>query len=486
LRMLLTETALLSLIGAAAGLLLATVAIRLLVRLAPANLPSFREVALDLPTLVVTLSVSLAAGLLFGLGPAWRAWRMRADRPTGDRTTEDRARARRVLVVTEVALAAVLLIGAGLLIRSFRELRSVDLGFRPEGLLTLRLDLPIARYEAIPVQEAFLARLDESLRSTPGAESAGMVTELPLTGWRMMHNLIVEGQPAHPEGREPETYTHEVSPGFFATMRTPIVAGRGFTDRDIAGAPLVAVANEAFVRHYFPGGDALGGRARWARGTPDAWMTIVGVVPDIRFESIDEPQPPTLYTPLAQKQQPWKRWTSIVLRGNDGTPARLVEAAKQAVWRIDPALPVTAIATMPEVIGESVSARRFNLVLLSAFAAVAVVLAFIGVYGVLAQLVAQRLREVGVRVALGATPSDILGLMLRQGAPLVAWGLVCGGIGALLLTRLLRSLLWGVSPTDPMTFGAVLGSLALLGGLASVLPARRALRVDPAVVLRSE
>jgi putative ABC transport system permease protein len=487
LRMLLTEAALLSLLGAAAGLILATQAIRLLVRLAPGDLPSFREVALDLPTLVVTVSVSLAAGLLFGLGPAWRAWRMRAVRPAGDRTTEDRARARRALVVAEVALAAVLLIGAGLLIRSFRALQGVDLGFRPEGILTLRLDLPSTRYEAIPDQEVFLARLDESLAAAPGVASAGLVTELPLSGWRMMHNMIVEGQPDVAEGSEPEIYTHEVSPGFFATMRTPLVAGRAFTERDAAGAPLVGVVNESFTRRFFPGSGAVGGRARWARGASEAWITIVGVVPDMRFEGIDEAQPPTIYTPMAQKQQAWKRWTAIVLLGRDAAPPeRLAEAAKQAVWRLDPALPVTAIAPMTQVIDDSVSARRFNLVLLSAFAAVAVALAFIGVYGVLAHLVAQRTREVGVRMALGALPSDILRLMLRQGAPLIAWGVACGGIGALFLTRLLRSLLWGVSPTDPATFGAVLASLAALGALASVLPARRALRVDPASVLRNE
>jgi len=389
-------------------------------------------------------------------------------------------------VVAEVALAAVLLVGAGLLIRSFRALESVDLGFHPEGLLTLRLDLPIARYEAIPDQEAFLARLDESLGAAPGVASAGLVTELPLGGWRMMHNMIVAGQPAVPEGQEPEIYTHEVSPGFFAAMRTPLVAGRVFTDRDVAGAPLVGVVNEAFARRYFPAAGAVGGRARWARGAPDAWMTIVGVVPDVRFEGVDEEQPPTIYTPLAQKQQPWKRWTSIVLLGRDVPPERLVETAKQAVWRLDPALPVTAAAPMTEVVEASIGARRFNLVVLSAFAAIAVALAFIGVYGVLAHLVAQRTREVGVRVALGATPSDILRLMLRQGVTLVASGVACGGVGALCLTRLLRSLLWGVSPTDPATFAAVLASLAAVGAVASVLPARRALRVDPAVVLRNE
>ncbi|HKQ97221.1 MAG TPA: ABC transporter permease [Candidatus Polarisedimenticolia bacterium] len=486
LRMLLTEAALLSLAGAAGGIVIATQAIRLLMRFAPEDLPAFRHVALDLTTLAVTLLVSLFAGLLFGLGPAWHAWRLRATRPSEERTTGDRAGARRVLVVAEIALAAVLLIGAGLLVRSFQALQGVDLGFEPDDLLTLRLDLPIARYAEIPAQEEFLTRLDRELAGMPGVAAAGMVSELPLTGWRMMHNMIVEGQPAVAEGSEPEIYAHEVSPAFFATLETPLTAGRAFTEADRAGAPLVGIVNEAFARRYFPAGNALGGRARWARGTPDAWMTIVGVVRGMRFEGIDEEQPPTFYTPLAQKQQPWKRWTWIALRSPDARSPRLAEAAKATVWRLDPALPVTAVATMPDVLTASVSARRFNLVLLSAFAVVAMLLAAIGVYGVLAHLVALRRREVGVRVALGALPADILWLMLRQATPLVAWGVLCGGVGALLLTRLLRALLWGVSPTDPMTFGAVLAGLATLGLVASVVPARRALRVDPAEVLRSE
>jgi putative ABC transport system permease protein len=248
----------------------------------------------------------------------------------------------------------------------------------------------------------------------------------------------------------------------------------------------VGVANEAFVRRYFPDRSPLGARARWARAERDAWITIVGVAPDTRFEGLDVEQPPTLYTPLAQKQQPWKRWASIVIRSRDARPMQLAEAARQAVWRLDPALPITDVVPMTAVITQSVSARRFNLVVLSAFAALAVLLAAVGVYGVVAHLVAQRSREIGVRVALGAQRSDILRLMMRQGYPLVAWGLACGGITALGVTRVLRTLLYGVSPTDPLTIAAVLAGLALLGGLASLLPARRALRVDPVEVLRAE
>ncbi len=269
-------------------------------------------------------------------------------------------------------------------------------------------------------------------------------------------------------------------------MGTPLVLGRAFTDRDTAASPLVGVVNRAFVRRYFPDRSPIGARARWARVSQDAWITIVGVAPDTRFEGLDEEQPPTLYTPLAQKQQPWKRWASIVVRSRDARPRRIAEAIKRVVWRLDPALPITDIAPMISVIGESVSARRFNLVVLSVFAALALILSFVGVYGVLAHLVAQRSREIGVRMALGAQRGDILRLMLRQAYPLIAWGLACGGTGALLVTRVLRTLLYGVSPTDPVTFAVVLAGLAVLGCLASLVPARRAMRVDPVVVLRAE
>jgi putative ABC transport system permease protein len=486
LRQLLTETALLSLSGAGAGIVLASLEMRLLERLMPGDLPSFRSIGLDGRTLLMTLLVSLAGGMLFGLGPAWHAWRLRASRPSGERTTEGRAPARRVLVVAELALATVLLIGAGLLIRSFWQLRNVTLGFDPDRVLTLRLNLPASRYDAIADQETFLWRLDHDLRQVPGTAAAGLISELPLSGWHMMHNMIVEGQPSVPEGQEPEVFTHEVSPDYFTTMGTPIVLGRGLTDEDTSTSPLVGVVNQAFVRRYSPDRSPLGVRARWARGSPDAWMTIVGVVPDMRSESLDEPQPPTIYTPLVQKQQPWKRWASIVVRSRDAAPLLLADAIKQVVWRHDPALPITEVTPMTEVLSESVKARRFNLVVLSVFAALAMILAAVGVYGVLAHLVAQRSREIGVRMALGAQSSDILRLMMRQGYPLISCGLACGGIGALLVSRVLRTLLYGVSPTDPLTIAAVLAGLALLGCLASLVPAWRAMRVHPATVLRAE
>ncbi|HEV8702920.1 MAG TPA: ABC transporter permease [Candidatus Polarisedimenticolia bacterium] len=485
-RQLVTESAVLSILGGGAGVLLASRGVDLLVRLMPTELPSFHHVAIDSRTMIYTLLVSVATGLVFGVAPALHLCNAGAVRPSGARSTEGRSSLWRALVIAELALATVLLIGAGLLIRSYWHLRSVALGFEPDRVLTFRLTLPASRYEPIPAQESFLARLDQGLRASPGVAAAGLVSELPLAGWRMLHNMIVEGQAPVPEGREPEVHTHEVSPDYFVAMGTPLRRGRGFTDQDGPTSPLVGVVNEAFVRRFLPDRDPLGARARWARGEPDAWMTIVGVAADTRFEALNEDQPPTIYTPTTQKQQPWKRWTSAVIRSKAGDPMLLADSLRQVVWRFDARLPITDVAPMSAVIQESVSERRFNLMLLSAFAALAVVLAAVGVYGVLAHLVAQRSREIGVHMALGAQRSDIFRLMLRQGLPLIGWGMLGGGLGALCVTRVLRSLLYEVGAADPATFGSAMAGLALVGLLASFIPARRALRVDPAVSLRDE
>ena len=482
-RQLLTESTLLSLIGGAVGLVLSRYGLRALVALRTAALPSFYRMAIDPRTLGFAFLVALATGVLFGLAPAWQLARAPDLRPNGG-ATPYRSALRRALVVTQLSLALVLLIGAGLLVRSFLRLRSESLGFEAESVLTSRLSLPASRYESIAAQESFLKRLDEGLRDDPATRLSGLVSELPLGGWRMMHNMIVEGQPTVPEGQEPEVYTHEVSPGYFAAIGTPLLLGRGTTEGDTRTSPLVGVVNEAFVRRFAPDRNPLGLRARWARGEPDAWMTVVGVVADARFEALHESQQPTIYTPYSQKQQPWKRWTAVVVRSRSGDPTLLADAVRRRVRSLDAQLPVTDVEAMTAVMRESLSDRRFNLVLLSAFATMAFALAALGVYGLIAHLVAQRSREIGVRMALGAQRHDVLWLMLRQGLTLVACGIVCGGLGALGATRVLRSLLYGISATDPWTFGLAVATLALVGVLASFIPARRAMRVDPCVALR--
>ena len=485
-RQLVTESGLLSLLGGLAGAGLAWVGLRFLLALRPAGLPSLNPIVLDVEALGFAVLASCATGIAFGLAPAWHVARGGERLPSTGTTGAATSPVRRGLVVSQLALALVLLTGAGLLMRSFWILRSQPSGFEPEGVLTMRLSLPAARYESIPTQQAFLSRLEEGLRDLPGTRASGLVSELPLSGWRMMHNMIVEGEPTVPEGQEPEIYTHEVSPGYFAAAGTAILRGRGIERGDTAGAPLVGVVNEAFVRRFCAHRDPLGVRARWARGTPDTWMTIVGVVADARFEDLGETQSPTIYTPHLQKQQPWKRWTAIVVRVAGGDPMALANPVRAQVRRLDAALPINDVKPLTSVLLDSVSDRRFNLVLLSVFAALAFVLAVIGVYGVLAHLVAQRAREVGVRMALGARRLDVLWLMLRQGLPLIAGGVACGALGALAATRLMRSLLYGVEPGDPLTFVAAAGSLALVGLLASLIPAQRATRVDPTIALRAE
>ena len=485
-RQLVTESGLLSLLGGLAGAGLAWVGLRFLLALRPAGLPSLNPIVLDVEALGFAVLASCATGIAFGLAPAWHVARGGERLPSTGTTSAATSPLRRGLVVSQLALALVLLTGAGLLMRSFWILRNQPSGFEPEGVLTMRLSLPAARYESIPTQQGFLSRLEEGLRDLPGARAAGLVSELPLSGWRLMHNMIVEGEPTVPEGQEPEIYTHEVSPGYFAAAGTSILRGRGVDRGDTAGAPLVGVVNEAFVRRFCAQRDPLGVRARWARGAPDAWMTIVGVVADARFEDLGATQSPTIYTPHLQKQQPWKRWTAIVVRVAGGDPMALADPVRAQVRRLDAALPVTDVKPMTAVLLDSVSDRRFNLVLLSVFAALAFVLAVIGVYGVLAHLVVQRSREVGVRMALGARRLDVLWLMLRQGLPLIAGGVACGALGALAATRLMRSLLYGVEPGDPLTFVAAAGSLALVGLLASLIPAQRATRVDPTIALRAE
>jgi len=484
-RQLLTESVMLSLIAGTLGIAIAYAGIRGLLSLVPEDAAKIYEVRLDLVTLGFTFAISVLTGFVFGLVPALQAMRdgihVAGVRVIGGRTT-----ARRVLVVGEMALALILLTGAGLLIRSLWNLQNVPMGMKPDGVLTMRLTFPASRYGPIPTQVQFLTRLDEQLRTMPGAESAGLVSELPLSGWRMMHNMIVEGQPEVAAGSEPEIFTHEISPGLFKTMGAQLIVGRNFSEQDSATAPLVAIANEAFVKQYLSGRDPIGARARWARMNPPRWLTIVGVVRDMRFESLEDPQEPTIYTPYTQKLQVWKRFSAIVLRPRPGATAQVAEETKKAVWAIDPLLPVTHVLSMDDVMNESIQQRRLITLLLVSFAALAVVLTMMGVYGVIAYLVTQRKQEVGIRVALGARRIDVLWMMVRQGLPLLGLGVAIGSAGALACTRVLRRLLYATSATDLPTFIAVAALLAAIALVAIIVPASRATRIDPLTALRAE
>jgi putative ABC transport system permease protein len=383
-------------------------------------------------------------------------------------------------------VSLVLVTGAGLLIRSFWKLQSVDPGFRPERLLTLSLQLPIARYEEIPKQEDFFAKLDERVKNLPGVESAAIVSELPLAGSTIYHTLVVEGQSPATVGNEWEALAHEISPDYFRTMSIPFVRGRDFTRQDNENSEHVAVVTESFARQLLKGRDPIGTRVRWARLAKQDWLTIVGVVGDTKHSALDADDGSGIYTPLTQKIQPWKRWGVVTVKSRTSDVLSLAPALKQQIWSLDPQLPLTEVKTMDEVLSLSVAQKRFNAILLGIFAGSALVLAVVGIYGVISYLVTQRSHEIGIRMALGAQPADVLKMVVGHGLRLVAFGLVGGIAGALAAARALSALLFEVKPADPLTFvltPALLFSIALL---ASYIPARRAARVDPMVALRCE
>ncbi|HZN12207.1 MAG TPA: ABC transporter permease, partial [Blastocatellia bacterium] len=482
---LLTESLLLALVGGTAGLVLALWGVDLLLALKPDDLPRLDEIRVDGRVLLFTLGVSVLTGLIFGLVPAWQMARtdLNAALKEGGRSTTagaSRQRMRGALVVAELALALVLLIGAGLLIKSFWGLRAVAPGFATENLQTMRVELPEARYRQIPAQVRFRQQALEAVNSLPGVRAA-MVSELPLTGDYLTHNFVIEGRPL-PPGDEPEIQTLTLSGDYFGVMNIPLLRGRDLTPQDREGAPYVCLVNESMVRQYFPDEDPLGKRIRWARGD-SPWMTIVGVVADARHQGLDQPAEPAVYDSYAQTVQPWKRWMYLAVRSSED-PARIAAAVKRQVWTVDARLPVTRVRTMAEVASASLAGRQFVMLLLLIFAGVALLLAAVGIYGVIAYAVALRTHEIGVRMALGAGPRDVLALVLRQGLALTAAGVALGLAASLALTRIMVSLLYGVGATDPTTFGAIAVVLALVALLACYVPARRATKVDPVVALR--
>ncbi|MBI1765154.1 MAG: ABC transporter permease [Acidobacteria bacterium] len=487
LRQLLTESALLACLGGAAGLLLAWWGVEALVALKPANLPRLESISLDGRVFGLALAVSLLTGIVFGLAPAWLATRLNvsAALKEGGRgaVSGARHRLRSGLVVAELALALILLVGAGLLIKSFWQLRTIQPGFNANNLLTLRLELPEARYQEIERQTQFRRALLDSLNAVPGVQAA-LVSEVPLSGDWLSHDFTREGWQLK-QGDEPDVWTRSIEGDYLRTLQIPLLAGRDFTAQDKEGAPLVGIVNQTLVSRYFPNEDPLGKRVRWARDEQVNWITIVGVAGDIKHFSLDIPEQPALYTPYPQSGRAWKRWMGLTIR-TQGEPARFADAVKQAVWKLDSQLPLTKVRSMNEVMALSLDERRFNLLLLAVFAAVALALAASGIYGVIAYAVTQRTHEIGVRMALGARTQDVLALIVKQGAKLALLGTGLGLLGAVVLTRWLKTLLFGVSVTDPATFAVI--ALLLLGValLASYLPARRAAKVDPLVALRYE
>jgi putative ABC transport system permease protein len=431
----------------------------------------------------------LLTGILFGLLPAWAASRgvvNDALKEGGRSATAGgaRQRLRSTFVVVELAVALVLLIGAGLLVKTFSVLRSVEPGFKPDHLLTMRVELPEARYKEADKQTRFRTQTLAAVNSLPGVKAA-MVSELPLSGDSLNHDFVIDGRPPIAPGDEPSLETRSVIGDYFQAMGIPLKSGRDFASQDfIEKAPLVGIANDSMVRQYFPNEDPLGKRIRWARSQQIEWITIVGVVGDVKHFGLDLPEQPGLYSPYTQAPR-WKRWTSLVVR-TQSDPASMAGAIKQQVWKIDPQLPLTKVETMDEVASGSFAARRFNMMLLVIFAGLALVLAAVGIYGVMSYAVTQRTQEIGIRMALGARAVDVLRLIIRNGMTLILMGVAIGLAGAFALTRLLATLLFGVKPTDTLTYVTVSAVLIFVALLACYIPARRATKVDPLVALRYE
>jgi predicted permease len=483
-RQLLTENTLIALAGGAGGLLFAAWLITVLRVWGPSDVPHLSFARLDLRVLLFAFVLSLLTGILFGLSPALTVFRvpiLDSLRDSGVRsgTGLKVRRPHNLLMVAELAVALVLFIGAGLLIRSFMQLISIPPGFDAQSVLTARISLPLAVYQTQQQRTAFYRQLDERLAALPGIESGGLATILPLQGVNWGAAIEIEGRQRTNLGDGPATEVAEVTPGYFSALHIRLVKGRVLSVGDAQGAPSVVVVNQTFVRSYFPDEDAVGKRMRL---DGDDWSTIVGVIADTKQKGLAAEVEPELFLPLTSWRAPI---IDLVLRTRND-PMALAPAVRSVVNELDRNLPLFDVETMNTRLGREVASQRFNAALLSAFAFFALLLAALGVYGVMAYTVGQRTHEIGVRMALGAAPRNVLKMILRRGLALTLAGTALGLSTSLVLTRFLRSLLYGVQPTDPVTFLAVALTLLGVGFLACYIPARRAMQVDPMVALRYE
>jgi putative ABC transport system permease protein len=485
-RLLLAESAVLGLLGGACGLLLAVGALRPLLAAMPAGLAAglFRQtpVGVDGPVLAFTLLLAVGSAVLFGLAPALTAARPDLQNPLREGARGGSGPVRGLLVVAEVALAVVLLAGAGLLLHSFLRLQAVDPGFDPERVLTLAVDLDPQRYPAPAARSGYYQDLAGRVRALPGVESVAYGDSLPLTDIHMvLRGIEVEGKPRLDPEQQPMVGVTAVSPDYFRTLGIRLVRGRGFTGQETAGAPPVAVISQSMARKLWGADDPVGRRFR--RGRQPEWMTVVGVAADIKHEGLDDASPLVqMYRPFPQEPRPF----AFLAVRSTADPATVVRSVRNEVLTFDRDVPVYDVATLRERLDTSVAGRRFNLALLGLFALLALVLAGVGLYGVLAYGVAERTHEIGIRMALGAERQRVLALILRQGLTLAAAGIAIGLPASLLVGRALRSSLFGVTAADPATLALIPLGLLAVALLAAWLPARRATRVDPMVALRNE
>ncbi len=485
-RQLLTESLVVALLGAVLGLGIATWSLRFIAALDSQDLPRFGEISVDWRVLGFTLLVSCFSGLLFGLAPALSAGKTDLNTSLKEGAAISlgarRRGASRVLVVPQFALAVVLLVGAGLLGNSFARLLRVNPGFYPNDVLAAQLFFsPVEYPERDPRGALVLREMIENVRNIPGVRSAGLVTALPITGGAST-DFIIEGRPAPPANDEPSADIRSVDAAYFRTMGIPLLAGREFIDADDATSNRVMVINEAMARQFWPNQNPIGKRVTMKDWGPPLTGEIVGVVGDVKTNGLDETVGPMIYWPHFQFPE---IFNTIVVR-SDGDPLRLVSAVKAAIWAVNKNQPISKIETLEQVLSESLARRRLYMILLGVFAGSALLLAGIGIYGVVSYSVNQRTREIGIRMAVGARRSDVLQLVLGQGARAALLGIAIGIAAALALTRLMASLLFGVSASDPLTFAGVAILLTLVALAASYIPARRAMCVDPLTALRHE
>ncbi len=486
-RQLLTESVVLALMGFVAGVLLARWGLGALVRVNSADFPRIAGAHLDARVLLFTGLMALGTGFLFGLAPALQASRVHPDvLKDGGRTSTagtGTRRVRRVLVVAEIALSMMLLVGAGLLMKSFLRLQEVDPGFRPEGVLTLRISLPENRYSEPAQIRGFIRELLERVSKLPGVESVGGVSALPLSGSGSSGTTTVDSREVPPEKATPEADWRVVTPGYFRAMGVRLIRGRLFDERDADTAAPVAIIDETMAQTYWPGEDPIGKRIhRGGTQSRRPWSTIVGVVGHVRYRTLEAQSRVQLYWPYAQDPVPG---ISLAVR-TSLEPHSLAAEVQREVLAIDPDQPVSAVRTMQELLADSLTRRKFSMTLLSIFAGVALLLAAVGIYGVISYTVTQRIHEIGIRMALGASRRGVLWLILGQGLFLTLAGVFLGLAGSLLVSRVISGLLFDVKPMDPVTLAVVAAFLTAIAMLASVLPAGRAVRVDPVVALRYE
>ena len=482
-RQLLVESLLLAGLAGAGGWLFAIWTIQLILTSGRSEIPRLSEMRLDYRVFIFALVVSVLTAVVFGLAPALAAARpnLNSALKEGSRSvTTGRNRLRQMLVIAEVALASVVLIGAGLLVSSFARLLAVNPGFNPQHLLTMRIGLNGHQYSNNAEKKHFVTELSTRLEAVPGVESVGVGDDLPIAGTDSATRLKIQDQPVTSADDSVSVGLHVINPHYFAALGTRLLKGRFFTERDTAGAPSVFIVNETLARRYWPNEDPLGKRIRY--NDADPWGEIVGVVEDVKFDGLHLASTPHLFEPYQQNA-----WSFLVVTIRSSLDQNtLLAAVRREMKSLDPNLPVSNVSMMEEVLAQSLAARRFVLLLFGLFAGLALLLATIGIYGVLTASVSQRTQELGIRMALGATTRDVERLIVGQGVKLVLTGIVLGLISAFAMQRLIGKLLFGVSPTDPLTFTVIALLLIAVALFTSWIPARRATKVDPLTALHSE